>query len=750
MSALNYQDIHETTAAVNDHRLLQGAFRIRKVGRREFMQLTGLVGGGLMLSFALPAVATGRGGSQGATALAPNGFLRIDEGGILIYAKNPEIGQGVKTSMPMIVAEELDAAWEDVAVEQAPIDAAVYGPQFAGGSMSIPMNWDRLRHAGATARAMLLGAAAARLGVSPADLRTQDSHVIHSGGKLAYTELAAEAAAMPVPEAESLALKKRGEYRLLGRRITGVDNDALVRGEPLFGIDKTLPGMKYATYQKCDAIGGKVKSANLEAIKAMPGVHDAFVLEGNANAMELAPGVAIVADSTWAAIRAKRALEVEWDEAEAATDSWSDAAARAAALQGEAGTQVVDVGDVNAAFENAAKRVDASYTYNFVTHAQLEPMNCTAQFKDGAIEMWSPTQTPGFAIRNVANVLGVAPDKITVHQLRCGGGFGRRLYNDFMCEAAAIAQRVEGVPVKLQWTREDDMCCDLFRAGGFHHVSGAVDGDGKVSGWRDHFVTFTNDGERPVSGLSERVFPSGLLPNLRFEQTQLDWQTRCAAWRAPGSNVFSFVVQSFLHELAQEAGRDHLEVLLEVLGEPRWLKEGDPQVLHTGRAAGVVQLAAKNAGWGRSMPEGRALGLAFYFSHAGHIAEVADVSVDAQKKVKVHKVTVAADVGPIVNLSGAENQVQGSVVDGLSTMMGLAVTFERGRAEQTNFDRYPMLRMPATPEVDVAFIDSDYPPTGLGEPALPPLAPAVCNAIAAATGQRVRTMPISAEGYSLA
>lgn len=762
MTTLNYADIHATFAAVNPALAGDGnadakngsaahapaQLQVAKLGRRQFMQLTGLAGGGLMLAFALRAP---RAAAQTAgEALAPNGFIRIDADGILIYAKNPEIGQGVKTSLPMIVAEELDAAWEDVRVEQAPIDAAVYGVQFAGGSMSIPMNWDPLRQAGATARAMLVGAAAARLGVSPADLRTQDSHVLHPGGKLAYTELAAEAAAMPVPEAEALTLKKRSEYRLLGQRITGVDNDALVRGKPLFGVDKTLPGMKYATYQKCEAIGGKAKSANLDAIKAMPGVHDAFVLEGNANAMELAPGVAIVADSTWAAIRAKRALQVEWDETEAATDSWRDAAAQAEALRGESGTRVVDTGDVDGAFAAAAKRVDASYAYNFVTHAQLEPMNCTARFEGGAIEMWSPTQTPGFAIRNVANVLGIAPDKVAVHQLRCGGGFGRRLYNDFMCEAAAIAQRVEGVPVKLQWTREDDMCCDLFRAGGFHHVAGAVDGDGKVSAWRDHFVTFTNDGERPVSSLSPRVFPSGLLANVRFEQTQLDWKTRCAAWRAPGSNVFAFVVQSFLHELAAEAGRDHLEVLLEVLGEPRWLKEGDPAVLHTGRAAGVVRLAAERAGWGREMPKGRALGLAFYFSHAGHIAEVADVSVDAAKRVKVHKVTVAADVGPIVNLSGAENQIQGSVVDGLSTMMGLAVTFEKGRAEQTNFDRYPMLRMPATPAVDVHFVDSDFSPTGLGEPALPPLAPAVCNAIYAATGDRVRTMPISEAGYRLA
>ena len=595
MNTLNYQGIHDTFDAVNDVRSAASSAlaRIAKVGRRDFMKITGLVGGGLMLAFTLPRAAAKSG------PLQPNGYIRIDEKGILIYAKNPEIGQGVKTSLPMIVAEELDAAWEDVQVAQAPIDQAAYGMQFAGGSMSIPMNWMPLRQAGATARAMLVGAAAARLDVPAEALITRDSHVIHkdTGRKLAYTELAAEAAAMPVPDAGSLSLKDPRHFRLLGQRITGVDNEALVRGEPLFGIDQTLPGMKVATYQKCEAIGGKAQAANLDDIKKMPGVVDAFILEGNGNAMELAPGVAIIADNTWAAIQAKRALQVEWDESDASTDSWSDAAASAERLRGEAGKRVVDHGDVDAAFEAAANRVDSSYTYNFVTHAQLEPMNCTAHFKDGAIEMWSPTQTPGFAIANVANVLGIEPAKVTVHQARCGGGFGRRLYNDFMCEAAAIAQRA-GVPVKLQWTREDDMCCDLFRAGGFHHVSGALDDSGKVSAWRDHFVTFTNDGERPVSGLSERVFPSGLLTNVRFEQTQLDWATRCAAWRAPGSNVFAFVVQSFLHELAEAAGRDHLEVLLEVLGEPRWLKEGEPQVLHTGRAAGVVKLAAEKAGWG--------------------------------------------------------------------------------------------------------------------------------------------------------
>ena len=749
MSALNYAGIAETVDEVTGGGPPAVAPRIDKLDRRQFLKLTGVVGGGLMLSFSLPRAAANA--TQGGR-FQPNGYLRIDASGIRLYAKNPEIGQGVKTSLPMIVAEELDVAWQDVEVVQAPIDQSAYGMQFAGGSMSVPMNWQPLRRAGATGRAMLVAAAAARLQVPEGELTTRDSHVLHeaTGKRLAYTELAAEAAALPVPAARSLSLKPRDQWRLLGSRVTGVDNEALVRGEALFGIDQVVPGMKHACYTKCPAIGGKVRSANLEEVKKMPGVVDAFVLEGNGNAGQLLPGVAIVADNTWAALRAKRALKVEWDETDAGKDSWAAAAEQAERLRGESGPPVVNQGDVDAAFDAASKTVDAFYHYRFASHAQLEPENCTASFRDGALELWAPTQTPGSAIGDAAGVVGIGADKVTLHQTRCGGGFGRRLYNDFVCEAAAIAKQA-GVPVKLLWTREDDMAFDLYRAGGFHQLQGALDGDGKVTGWRDHFITFTNDGRRPVSGgsLNRGVFPAGLVPNVRYEQTALPWSNRCAAWRAPGSNVFGFVVQSFLHELAVAAGRDHLEVLLEVLGEPRWLQPGRAQALHTGRAAGVVKLAAQEAGWGRKLPKGRGLGLAFYFSHAGHIAEVADVSVSAERKLTVHKVTVAADVGPIVNLSGAENQVQGSVVDGLSTMLGLAVTFENGRVQQTNFDKYPLLRMPATPEVDVHFVASDYEPTGLGEPALPPLAPAVCNAIFAASGHRVRTMPISEEGFSV-
>lgn len=758
MGTLDYTGITEIVAAVTGERQLDdsvGVAEVVKLDRRQFLKLTGVVGGGLMLALTAPRVFAQNGTFQ------PNGYIRIDQSGILLYAKNPEIGQGVKTSLPMIVAEELDAAWNDVEVVQSPINQSVYGAQFAGGSMSIPMNYHPLRQAGATARTMMVQAAAKRWGVDSASLTTQDSHVIQTatGNKLSYMDLAGEAAQLDVPNENDVTLKDPKDFRLLGNRITGVDNESLVRGEALFGTDTILPGMKYAVYHKCPAIGGTVKSANIEEIKKMPGVVDAFALDGKGSAMELLPGVAIVADSTWEAINAKRALRVEWDETDASKDSWTDASNEAERLRHEDGRRVANFGDFDAAFASSKSQVSSFYQYHFVSHAPMEPQNCTASFKDGALELWAPTQTPGSAIGMAARVCGIQPNRVALHQLRCGGGFGRRLYNDFVCEASAIAQHVDG-PVKLQWTREDDLAYDLFRAGGFHQMDGSVDSQGKISGWRNRFITFEVGGT-PVSSMNRGVYPGGLLQNVRAEQVGLQWSHRCAAWRAPNANVFAFVVGSFVHELAHAAGRDHLEVLLETFGEPRPMGGG----MHTGRAANVIRLAAQKAGWGRDLPQGRGLGVAFYYSHQGHIAEVAEVSVGEvegttknrrgdsvdRRKVTVHKVTVASDVGPIINLSGAENQVEGSVVDALSTMMDLSVTFENGRIQQNNFDSYKMLRMPSTPEVATHFVEpGENRPTGLGEPVFPPLAPAVCNAIFAACGRRVKTMPISEEGFYIA
>ncbi len=745
-------------------RAIAAAGAVPAVSRRRFIKVGGLVGGGLVLAVtlgpaALRAVAR-RGG--GGPPVTPTAYVQVKpDGTVVLYAKNPEIGQGVKTALPMIVAEELDADWSKVRVEQSAINEALYGPQFAGGSLSVPRNWDTLRRAGAMARAMLVTAASQLLEVDPSELVTNAGYVVHeaSGRRLGYGELAERAATLPVPDADSIPLKKRKDFRLLGRRITGVDNHAIVTGKPLFGIDQRLPDMRYAAFVKAPAIGARAVSANLAHVKSLPGVHDAFLLQASGKPIEfdssapsMVSGVAVVADSTWAAFKGAEALEIEWDEREASADSWSGAVAEARRLAGQAPQQTLgETGDVDGAFRQAGGLVEAFYSYPFAAHADLEPQNCTAWCKDdGSVEIWAPTQTPQGAVAGAAAFLGVKPEAVTLHQRRAGGGFGRRLANDSVIESVAIAKRV-GAPVKVQWTREDDMRFDYYRPGGFHSFKAALDASGRIEAFEDHFITFTRDGSKPVTSGSLRAdeFPANVLPNARIAQSMIATRLPTGPWRAPGSNAIAFAMQCFLHECAVEAGRDHVEFLLDLMGEPRWLDEGDLWSLNTGRAAAVIRLAAEKAGWGRELPPGRGLGLAFHFSHAGHFAEVADVSVDDNRKLTVHKVTVAGDIGPIVNLSGAENQCEGSVVDGFSTALGLEITFENGRAEQGNFDRYPLLRLRHAPPVEVHFVDSDFPPTGVGEPALPPVAPAICNAIFAACGHRVRSLPLVKEGFSV-
>jgi isoquinoline 1-oxidoreductase beta subunit len=713
--------------------LLQAERRraVTALSRRGFIKLSGFAGGGLVLGFSV-GCSPRAGDAPAAASSAPaemlfeaNPFVQVrSDNTVVIYSKNPDVGQGVKTAMPMIVAEELDVDWSQVQVAQADIDQSRYGAQIAGGSTSIPSNWTSLRQA----------------------------------------DLAERAALLPVPDPATLRLKDRSEWKLLGRRISGVDNLKIVTGQPLYGIDQRLPGMVYATLVKAPVIGARPVSANLDHVKSLPGVRDAFIVErlGNPidfgiNTAALLPGVAIVGNSTWATFKASEALEVVWDESEAARDSWSGAVAEATRLAAAQGAQTLtQKGDVDAAFAAAKATPAGFYTYQFASHADLEPQNCTAWFKGDSIEIWAPTQTPTMAIPAVAQMLGLTPDKVTLHQLRGGGGFGRRLANDSVCEVAWIAKQL-GVPVKAQWSREDDMGFDFYRPGGFHSFKAAIDQQGKLAAWQDHFITFGRNG-RPVSAadLGAQEFPVNALANARLTQTLLPSGIPTGPWRAPGSNALAFAIQSFLHECSVAAGRDHLEFLLEVfdgLTPPAAGRGGfggfGGAPLNRERAQAVTRLAAQEAGWGRALPAGRGLGLAFHFSHAGHFAEVAEVSVDSNRRIQVHKVTVAGDIGPIVNMSGAENQVQGSVIDALSTLMGLEITFEGGRVEQRNFDRYPILRLNHAPEVAVHFIQSENPPTGVGEPAFPPAAPAICNAIFAATGQRVRTMPLSKEGFRI-
>jgi isoquinoline 1-oxidoreductase beta subunit len=725
------------------------------LGRRGFLKLAGA--GGLVLAFSLDT----RGAvAQGADAGKLNAFVRIaPDNSVTVVSKGPEIGQGIKTAFGLIIAEELDADWNHVTVDQAPIDAKTYGYQGAGGSTSIPRGWDQLRQAGAAARAMLIAAAAKQWNVPAGECSASASTVVHttSGRKLTYGALANAAGAMPVPDPASLTLKTRADYKLLGKRYTGVDNLEVVTGKPLFGIDVQLPGMLYANYVKCPAVGGKVKSANLDAIKKLPGVVDAFVLEGNGNPAQLMPGIAIIAKSTWAAFKAKAALKVEWDESAASKDSTSQAAAKAKALGPQLPTPAVNNGDVDAAFASG-KVVEAAYDYAMVSHQQLEPQVTTAWWHDGTMEMWTPSQMAGPGLTQVANLLSLPEQKVVVHQTRAGGGFGRRLTNDYMCEAAAIAQKVNA-PVKLQWKREDDFAHDFFRVGGYHFLKGAVDKSGKLSAVQHHLVSFSADGNRPVAGggRSNNAFPTDMAPNVRYAVSLMPLQIPCGAMRAPTDNTQMFVAGSFLHELSLAAGRDHVAFLLEWFNRPLAAPQAAPgapppdptRAFNPQRAAGVLKLAAEKSGWGKKLPAGSGLGIAFSCAYGGHVAQAVELSVDAKKHITVHKITVAVDIGPVINLSGAENQAQGGAIDALSTAMGLEVGMENGRIRQANFNDYPILRMRSAPPVDVSFIQSDFRPSGLGEPCVPPLAAALGNAIFAATGERLRSMPFKRAGYTI-
>jgi isoquinoline 1-oxidoreductase beta subunit len=611
---------------------------------------------------------------------------------------------------------------------------------------------------GASAREMFISAGSLVMEVPRDELKTAESRVVHTSGRyMTFGQLASLAAKQDLPDEDTLTFKDRDDYTIIGTSVSGVDNLAITTGLALFGIDTRVPDMLYAAYHKCPVVGGEVVSANLEEIRALPGVVDAFVVKGNGNVRELLDGVAIVGTNTHAVFSAKKKLEVQWDETSASRDSWTQIAASARKLHGERGRElVIDKGAVAQAFADPDNTtLEAFYEYPFVAHFCMEPMNCSAHYISGeagrkdTLELWIPTQAPARAYAPAKSLFGLQPDQVTIHQMRLGGSFGRRVYTEYICEVIEISKRV-GAPVKLTWTREDDVLHDFYRVGGFQSVKGAVNGEGRLVAFEDHFIGMMTDG-KAVSGsrFRETEFPMQNLANAYASKTMFGINTPCGPWRAPGSNTSAFVVQSFLAEMADAAGRDYAEFLLEILGEPRWFDEGNTWSLNTGRAADVIRLVVDKSGWGREMPEGSGLGLAFYFCHAAHIAEVAEVSVDADKKLTVHKVTVAVDVGPIINMSGALSQVEGAVIDGLSTMLAQKITMENGRTEQSNFHDYRVLRMPQTPEVDIHFIQSDYTPTGLGEPALPPLAPAVGNAIFAATGHRVRKMPLTEEGFSV-
>jgi isoquinoline 1-oxidoreductase beta subunit len=736
-----------------------------QVSRRSFLRVSAIAGGGLLLASvfepldAVEALVARRDG-----ALPPaddprlSAYISITPDGVVtIMAKNPEIGQGVKTMLPMLIAEELDVAWSQVRVEQASLDTKNFQGQTAGGSTATPNNWLPMRRVGAAARAMLVGAAANQWNVPVAEVTTEAGVVHHRATQrtLTYGALATQAASIAPPDLASVPLKDAKDFRIIGQRVRGVDNQKIVTGQPLFGIDVVRPGMKYATYVKSPVFGAKVARANVDVIAKLPGITHAFVVEGGDNLNGLLGGVAIVGDSWWKVQSARKQLQVEWASHDTSSQSTAGFAEQAKALFSATPQRTLQSdGDVDAAMRSASRTVVAEYSYPFIAHAPLEPQNCTAHFDGGKLEIWAPAQLPDSGRQLVARTMGLEPDAITVHITRSGGGFGRRLYNDFMVEAAWIA-REAGVPVKLLWTREEDTQHDFYRPGGFHKFRAGVDANGMLTAFSNHFVSF-GEGERfaPSADIGPTEFPARFVPNLSIAASVMPLGVPTGALRAPRSNTLSFTFMGFLDECAHEAGKDTVTFLRSVLDNqqpalasaaPAGARQPAPG-LDAKRMRDVLDLVAEKSGWANraSLPKGTGMGVAFYFSHRGYFAEVAQVTVARSGDVKVDKVWVAGDVGSqIINPSGAEQQTQGAALDGIGQVLAQKITFEGGRAMQSNFHDFPLLRLTQAPPVECHWKLSDNSPTGIGEPALPPVVPAITNAIFAATGKRVRSLPLS-------
>jgi isoquinoline 1-oxidoreductase subunit beta len=717
--------------------------------RREFVRVSATATGGLLVAAVVPlTVRKALGADRAGPGVSLGPFVEIGaDGSVTIASKNPEIGQGVKTSLPLLVAEELDVPWERVHVVQADLNAR-YGDQFAGGSTAVSDGWEGLRRAGATARHLLIAAAAARWNVEATGCHTEAGAVVHraSGRRASYGSLAREAARLPVPG--EVPVKARAAYRLIGTRVRGVDNAAIVTGRATYGIDARVPGMLYASVVH-PPFGHRIASVDDSRAHRVPGVVRIVRIDPLPSSLHLRAGVAVLAESTWAAMQGAGALEIRWEPlAGPPIDSSAVRTAMLAAVE-RPGEPVRQDGDVDAAFAAAARTVEATYEVPLLAHAAMEPINCLAHVRAGRAELWGPMQDPDGVRELAARVTGLDATAITVHMTRSGGGFGRRLMSDFGAEAAYLSKAARR-PVQVLWTREEDLSQDFYRPCAVHRLRAAVSGEGRVIAWDQRLANpsryaYAKADRPPVSSeLYADDFPARCLDNVRVTYALIESGIPGGAWRSTLHSSNAFAVQSFVDELAHATGRDPLTFRLELLGAPRELEYGGHggPVFDTGRLAGVLRLAAERAGWSGQLPAGRARGIAGHFTFGSYAAHVVEVSRDPGGTVRVDRFVVAVDCGQVVNLSGAEAQVQGGVLDGLSAALHGEITVEQGRVRQRNFDGYPLLRLREAPPVEVHFVSSAAPPSGLGEPPLPPVAPALANAIFALTGTRLRRLPL--------
>ena len=689
--------------------------------RRSFLKLTSAAGGGLMLGFRWGSAA--HHGSHAGTAFKPNAFLSIAPSGqVTLLNQNPEVGQGIKTAFPMIIGEELDVAWEDVKIEQAPLDTENYERQVAGGSGAIRSTYTTLREAGASAKALLVAAAAKEWGVKASACTTANSTVTHkaSGKSLSYGELANAAAKLSLPKA--VKLKDPSEFTLLGTYVPGTDVPKIVTGEQRYGIDTKTPGMLYGAITNPPEHGQKLVKVDDKAALAVPGV---------VKVVSWPDKVAVLATNTFAAFQGKDALKISWKNGPIRESSDRLSKAFADAIGTKPDQTRRKVGNVEKALAYADRVIESTYEVPFLPHAPMEPINMYADVRGDSVLIDGPMQTPANARRVSAQITGLPEEKITTKMTRIGGGFGRRLKTDFVEDAVNASMRA-GAPVNIVWKREEDMIFGNFRPAGYYRYRAGVK-NGKITAWHLESSSVT-----PRGAVVHNNFPNGAIPNYQVDVHHIESPVSTMAWRSPNHNVCSYLDQSFLEEVGDALGKEPLALRLELLDQAESAPHGkvdyDPN-----RLRGVLKAAAKMAKWGKP-PAGRSQGISAHFSHHSYVAQVAEVSVEGGD-LKVHKVYCAVDCGQVINRSSSENQCEGGVVDGIGCAWFGDMPIVDGASANTNFSTYRLIRMSEAPDVETQFLDTGYPPTGLGEPALPPASAAVANAIFAATGKRLRHLP---------
>lgn len=713
--------------------------------RRSFLKASTAAGGGMVLGFSWlasckPTEAEIK--SMPEAWFDINAFLKIGDNGIVtIMSPNPEIGQNVKTAMPMIIAEELDVNWDDVIVEQAPLDTKKYTRQLAGGSQSIRQGWQSLRMAGATARRMLLEAAAKEWEVSVDELTTADGVITHaaSGKSIGYGEIASAAASVEVPE--EVPLKDPKDFKIIGTSQLNVDGPKITTGQPLFGLDIKRDGMLIAMIEHAPAFGMKIKSLDDTAAKGMPGIKDVIRINTKAEESQWSDVnafnelVAVVGNSTWEVLQAKKALKIEWEVGSTLESSADHEKAMDKLLSTASEKAARKDGDPAGAFKNAAKVIEKTYTGPFLAHNTMEPMNFFADVKADKAELLGPIQTPEFLSKTVASVLGMPEEKIAIGMTRMGGGFGRRLYGHFGVEAAVISQQMKA-PIKLVYTREDDMTQGTYRPDYKVLYRAALDADNNLIGF--HIRGAGTNG----SPVFPNRYPAGAVENYLVENHNKESNISTGAWRAPRSNFIAFAEQSFLDEVAEAAGKDPIEFRLELFDKADKSPIGEKNDYDAARYAGVLKLVKEKANWGKETP-GVYRGVSAYFCHNSYVAQVVDV-VMQDNQPKVQKVWCAVDCGIVVNPGSALNQIEGGIVDGIGHAMYSALSFKDGQPEQNNFHTYRLIRHSEAPAaIETHFVDNGIDPTGLGEPSLPPIAAALANAIAKATGERLYQQPFT-------